>query len=751
MKIKDYLPPYLFGGDQSWNDAATRCMGKLVKEEGGFFGCGEELFSVYGEQISEQWIKLDKDPDPKHDWREVLSELCVRLWENDKARDPDFNSTARMAQSASVRGDILLIDKFQKGGTPAKSMNLNEALQTQFDSDMHFVPVLGLDVRPDKSMNFHFSYLVFDWDCPNHEPLTDHSSWLEKNATILEEHSLLSQYRAFYTTRGGCRVIYQPERVLTQSEMKEMRMVYTKHMKLAGIEGVDDSCKDVSRLFRLPLVTRDGVVSDPQLNEVTACTVPVALLPKEVKNYRWEEYQDEKGNDKVRKVPIGPQMIADKVFECCGGWPKSVSGQLFYMDATETLQYLDTTTELVVWLGFQLDRLHIHEGSGFLSKQEVFGAIAAQAEKFETVHKYTYSPPYSNVYLLTELPEGSDVGLLDQLLEFFHPDSKIDQTLLKAAFCTPMLNTRSRPVFTIDSSSGRGAGKTSVVDVIGLLYGGTLPISVTDVKKKLSDEAKRVFFYDGARGKRVVLVDNVSGFFGNADFAATITCKELTARRPYAKSMETRNNDITWFITSNDANFDKDYISRSIFIFLTGHPPIVNWENNVNAFVEKHREAILAEIRDLVSSKNTISLPSFTRFAGWEESVLKNVCKGDKEYSAVMKQQTEAKSNNDADLELCDEMEDLLAQNIPQLGVYVPKKELFKAYAETGGELKYQLFRSIIEEGTKTGSVGDLQRSNKYGGKHTKNGKVSWIWTRKTTEIQSGYVVWKMGKFQHVI
>jgi hypothetical protein len=496
--------------------------------------------------------------------------------------------------------------------------------------------------------------------------------------------------------------------------------------RCAGIE-VDEACKDLSRLFRLPNVTRDGEYVEPMILDTTAHTVEVASFPKEVRNYRIEEDME---SGKKFKVPIGGKALRSQIFEATGGWPRLVSGQLFYLQDEEVV-YLDDSNAFLMWLEEEVDYLHIFEGSGFLTKTEIFTSIKMwNPESYDTIHKYPYEPLYDKTYLLNEIEPTVGTEKLDGLLDFFYPDSEVDRLVMKAAFCTPMFNSKDRPVFTVDSSSGRGAGKTSLVEVIGSLYGGLIEIPVNKVKVELKDEAKRAFFYEGGRSKRVVLVDNVQGFFGNSGFASIVTCKEISARRPYAKSTESRKNDVTWFITSNDANYDKDYISRTVFLFLKNHPPVDNFNKKVYEYLDKHKETILGEIINLIQADSDITLPTFTRFVDWEQKVLKKVCKGDDDYSKIMKSLTDNKEHFDSDLEVCDSIVNQINGAIKNTtgGYFLPKKDLHKLYKEGGGEMGYYTFKSVVSEAIKTGGLGRLKAVEKNGGRHARNGKYCWLW-----------------------
>ena len=716
FKLENFLPP-LLAIDGGWNDAATATIGRLVTQFGNYYGSGEELFDAHGRQVAEMWIDRDEDTEPVYDWLAVMEALCERFWASDAVDNPELG-TGKM-----VNEDVIVVDRFQKGGSPAVTGPLDEALTNKFDFDAHFVPVVGPKCRPLKTMEMLFSYLVFDVDCPDHKPLTECMDWLKTDCDKLEGDPVLSNYRAFYTTKNGYRVIYQPTRYLAKKEMTEMRLVYNRRFTDAGVE-VDFSCKDFSRIFRLPHVIRDGVYIEPLIVEVTKNTVEIEMLPKKVKNFVWDEVED----GKKLRVPMGVRDVVDQLLTCTGGWPKSVSGSLFYMEG-DVAKYLNNTTGFMAWLG-------LHEGSGFVTKGEIFAAVGHLTEAYDSIHKYPYEPQYEDVYLLENIEAGKGTSKLDGLLKFFHPDTHLDSVMVKAAFLNPMFNGAARPVFTIDSSAGRGSGKTSLVKAIGRLYDGLIDVPVGEVKSKLSEEVKRLFFYEGARTKRVALIDNVSGFFGNDSFASFVTTDTIYARRPYAACVESRKNDVSWYLTANDAHYNKDFITRTVFIFLKNHSRCNHWETNINTYIEDNRIDILAEIIGLLKSPGTVTLPSGTRFIKWEDKVLKKCCKDDEEYSQLMKELKGTKDEFDSDKESCDEILETIKQFLPSVDghYFLPKKGLYQLYKDQQGEVSFHIFRSLISDGIKSGNLGALSAPKRLDGRYSSNSKRGWIWSPKGSE-----------------
>ena len=710
----DYKPPFL--SNDSWNDTAMRVVGKLVKNYGPLFETGDDLFDHYGIQVAELWEEKDTSGEDT-DWYDLIRSMCIRIHRNEMRNNPEF------FQPVPEDGDIIIVDRYQKAGTECRRMFLADALQESFDSDAHFIPAVGVDHRPLKDEVFSLSYVVFDLDTPEHAPLEDCTDWLEDVIQKIEDHSLLSEYRAFYTTSGGARLIYQPERILKKDEFDKMKQVLQHQLETAGVE-VDKACKDYGRLYRLPLVIRSGEKQAPLLNEVQDTTLPVLSPPKVLNNF----YFDDDDN----RVPLSLPNLAAKLLYQTGGWPKSVGGQLFYLDKYNQPTNIITPNEFEGFVRGRIDAVNFFNGGGYVSVAVLFESLRQYVENYDSIDTYPFEPPQKRSYVLNDLPEHGK-GKLNEFMNFFHPDRPEDALLLKSMIMTPMANTLGKPVFIVDSSCGRGAGKTSLCRKIGQLYGGTISVGPRDVQSGIQKEAAVKFLNERGRKSRVVLIDNVVGFFKSKRFAEVITSDRVEGRLPYGRNVVTRKNDLSWFMTSNDGTYDTDMISRSLFLNLKNHKPSPDWDYKVDAWIENNREELLAEIRNLISGESKVTLNGgITRFRDWEEKVLKKACLDDEEYSLVCKYTTNKKEESNGDDEILDELLTLLHDSLPEAdGSYLIPKRLFYNRVVTEGMdngMGYNTFASIISEGIKTGKLGRLNKRSKYGGRTGKSGRRCWIW-----------------------
>lgn len=180
------------------------------------------------------------------------------------------------------------------GPGPATYGPLADALTTVFDWDAHFsaysVPTIAHRLAGAKAIEsvgeLPMLLFIVDVEPAKHAPPTP--EWY--NAETEKIDALLAVHPGgyFYTTRGGYRLVWQlpqPFIIATERDARRWSAAYIEWLnyikRTFGIEG-DTTCKDWGRLYRLPHVTRDGVVQTPQTygdaHAVGAWDLPVPEL-----------------------------------------------------------------------------------------------------------------------------------------------------------------------------------------------------------------------------------------------------------------------------------------------------------------------------------------------------------------------------------------------------------------------------------------------------------------------------------------
>ncbi len=169
-------------------------------------------------------------------------------------------------------------DNFQVGAKgfsdnvqPMHCGSFEEVLYTRHMSDAHFVSycVPGDDFLPRMTIpllsklqamgtNVYASMLVFDWDTPNHVPLTEglFNDFFAQLTGVASEFPLALNWTFLYPTRAGCRLLYVLKSPIVVQRAEAFHRGIVLGFKQRGI-ALDEGCSDWTRLFRLPFVVRD--------------------------------------------------------------------------------------------------------------------------------------------------------------------------------------------------------------------------------------------------------------------------------------------------------------------------------------------------------------------------------------------------------------------------------------------------------------------------------------------------------------
>ena len=171
------------------------------------------------------------------------------------------------------------------------------------------------------------------------------------------------------------------------------------------------------------------------------------------------------------------------------------------------------------------------------------------------------------------------------------------------------------------------------------------------------------------RKKRIVLIDNVTGYFKSEFLAQLVTQGSISGLPPYGHGEETRPNDLTWCLTSNSATVDPDLAQRSMFIHLVKPPNNVrDWENRVNAFIAAHRLQIIADIIGILKRGVSFEFSTVTRFRGWEREVLAPICGSLDNHSLIWKTNEDHKAQADGETDEIETLREAFRSNIEAAG-----------------------------------------------------------------------------------
>jgi hypothetical protein len=260
-----------------------------------------------------------------------------------------------------------------------------------------------------------------------------------------------------------------------------------------------------------------------------------------------------------------------------------------------------------------------------VTKEEFYAGARHYVPRHDWSSDSPHFPPLPRVLYPSPPPRAANTGRLDELVGRFTPASESDRALMTAFIMTLFWGgpCGKRPMFTVtadaegDSHRGRGAGKTTFVELCAKLVGGTMAIR----PGMAVDRVMAVLLSPSARNKRVALFDNLKAFrFSNDFFESLIMCEDINGHR-LNHGHASRPNYLTVAVTVNGASYSKDMAERSVVIKLNKPKRSGAWYKETLELVEQHRDEIVADVRWHLTRKRK-PLKKYDRWEVWCEDVL---------------------------------------------------------------------------------------------------------------------------------
>lgn len=461
--------------------------------------------------------------------------------------------------------------------------------------------------------------------------------------------------------------------------------------------------------------------------------------------------------ERQAKQPLPMKRLIDSIFRRFWGFPCRIGSTLFDHDRdNDTIRYLETSTQLFSWIQ-EKSKSNVKWGKmeGAVSQEQLYASVSANARQYELISPAPFWPERSDVYhTFRGLPEPTkDHKYFNKLCSFFCPSTEEDALLIRAFIATPLYfePMQSRPLWVIDSSAGQGVGKTTLPSMIATLYGGNdhesneaFMFNQNDLDGIHADRSERRLITRSGRKKRMVIVDNVTGYFKCARLAQWVTQSSLSGLPPYGTGEETRPNDLTYVITSNSATLDRDLIVRSFQIVLD--PPggnAVKWAGTVHRYIMENRLNILADIKDImdkgISDERMSEFKRMTRFEGWERNVLLPVIGSEENRSKVFKMIKHRRDLSDGELEDAETVRDMFRRNIKKAGfnpdsqcLWLQTKvlvewaqEAISGFGGRSGRAVPHLLRNMV----KGGMIPEMKNEPRFYPPHSKDRRRGMMWT----------------------
>jgi hypothetical protein len=363
-----------------------------------------------------------------------------------------------------------------------------------------------------------------------------------------------------------------------------------------------------------------------------------------------------KGDPIMVRKGLPAAAIQEHLGGLTGGWPKRSGNFLFAPGPNEGPRWFDKENQLFAWISgrcpdAKTNPVRWAEGEDMVTRGVFAEYLLQEVPRYDAVEVLPHYPPMDgHCYLHPPVPPG-DGTYLNALLDRFRPATDLDRQLIKAALLTVFWGGPGgkRPVILVTTSEGhgRGAGKTTVPELAAALAGGFL--AAHPGKDAMAKTLTRLLS-PGARGKRIVFLDNVKGLkFSWDDLEGLVTMDWLSAHEMY-KGEGGKPNTLTWFVTLNGANLSKDLAQRAVNVRVrpvAAYDP--DWFPQTKQFIKEHRWQIIADIIAELTRPG-VKLQKYSRWSVWEDGVLSRCGKPDECLNLILERQAEI----DADQEEAD-------------------------------------------------------------------------------------------------
>ena len=464
-------------------------------------------------------------------------------------------------------------------------------------------------------------------------------------------------------------------------------------------------------------------VADIRDDQATAILRAKELNREPFRNYNEIETMVN-GRTKTERTARAVGEMTDEFFHRFLGFPCALGKfTLFDFDKdTDQIQLINSAKSLIAWASLKAKQVFdFARISGTISKEEFFEGIVLAARHYESIALAPVWPKRENVFygFRVKCKPSKNHAVFEELLSQFCPATPEHGILLRSFFAAPLYFRPGiqRPCWLIDSNSGAGVGKTTLVELLALLYRCT-PIRTyaNQLKQDFAELKNGSILSATGRASRILLLDNVVGKLSSPELADLITQSTISGRPKFAPGEEVRLNDLTYCITANNAELSDDLASRSFTIMLSRPRGGKYWKRDVQDYIEKHRYTILGDIIDILNVGPQFNADPKTRVPEFEREVIMPMCGTLENYEACMSVMLAQRDGANADYEDARQVQETIRLNFAESGVPIPDNSVVfvrcEAYRDwlkdAGIRVSTADIRSYIRSGKMPNFMNDM-------------------------------------------
>lgn len=399
----------------------------------------------------------------------------------------------------------------------------------------------------------------------------------------------------------------------------------SKRLFAYGCRAVELNCSDAEALATIRAIEGEKPFprawSDAEVLQRVRDAEGMVTRGAELSIRNYEEVEVGEGDEaKTVKVPLPMgDAIANAKF-VTGDRPQRL-GQTLFVDDANGLTFFEKTPTPALFGYFRsrCNNVDWYNSGKFATMGEFASEFTRTATSFDSIELTPHEPKRPRTYYRCEFPPAAKGHHLGRFLDLFRPATPIDRDLIQAAAMSLLWGGPfgATPAFAITSDDGRGAGKTTLVQLLARIVGGSIDVAHNEDGEKLATR----FLTPAARTRRVVCMDNVKASkLSSERTEGFITATEISGKQMYVGEA-TRPNNLIWFITMNGVSLATDLAQRCVIIKLVRGVNDGPWLENANRFVDENRQQLIGDIIGALRA-DPFPLEKFTRWATWERAIL---------------------------------------------------------------------------------------------------------------------------------
>ena len=221
----------------------------------------------------------------------------------------------------------------------------------------------------------------------------------------------------------------------------------------------------------------------------------------------------QEGRDIV-KYPKHMPTLVDEVIESYEGFPYRIGHNLFFYDYEDDKVNILSNKDQLKAVFLKRKYMMFGSANGYPTMTDLHESLLGTVKEYEQISympTYPRNPKTFYAHETIDLNEHeNNTKYLDKFCSFFTNVDERSKEIMRSFVMAPMwyINGENKPIFIIDANEGQGSGKSTLVNMVAMLYRGDknsdgIPLSVLQDHLKMgkSDEINKNILSTAGRQK----------------------------------------------------------------------------------------------------------------------------------------------------------------------------------------------------------------------------------------------------------